>query len=113
GGFEDIVLETAYDRGIIIDPADVTTVLKPAAADGTTDTGRADDAPDHGPTPSLDAALDMLRQGRFDALRPHLHTLALQSLPFIELCNNAHNLGLTVVIRSLRDRLSELSDSDA
>ncbi|MHB1942662.1 MAG: response regulator [Acidiferrobacteraceae bacterium] len=113
GGFEDIVVEPAYDRGIITDPADVTAVLKPAAADGTTDTGRADDAPEHGPTPSLDAALDMLRQGRFDALRPHLHTLALQSLPFIELCNSAHNLGLTVVIRSLRDRLSDLSDSDA
>ncbi len=95
-------------EGIVLEPASESAVT-----DRTTDTAHADDGPAHGPVPSLDAALDMLRQGRFDALRPHLHALALQSLPLIELCNSAYNLGLTVVIRSLRDRLSRRSDSDA
>lgn len=95
-------------EGIVLEPASESAVT-----DRTTDTAHADEGPAQGPVPSLDAALDMLRQGRFDALRPHLHALALQSLPLIELCNSAYSLGLTVVIRSLRDRLSRRSDSDA
>lgn len=56
--------------------------------------------------PSLDAALEMIRSGRFEAVRPHLRTLALKSLPLIELCNSAHGLGLTLVVQSLRDKLT-------
>ncbi|MHB1951458.1 MAG: response regulator [Acidiferrobacteraceae bacterium] len=57
--------------------------------------------------PTLDTALEMIRAGHFDALRPHLRALALKSLPLIELYGNGEDSGLAPLVRLLRDKLTQ------
>lgn len=96
-----VINDAGIDPGIVEPPK--------AAARDTSRPETAEDQSDAvAPPPSLEAALEMIRNGRFDAVRPHLRALALKSLPLIELCNSTHGLGLTLVVQSLRDKLVQL-----
>lgn len=91
-------------------PAEAADVpeVEAAAADAASLPAAALEEPRPGaaPPPTLEEALEWLRAGQIEALRPHLRRLTLKALPLLELCNNHENLGLGFVIHSLRSKLT-------
>lgn len=98
------------ETSVVIDDADEDLIIEALPGTPGQDLSEQETGNDEvgavTPLVSLDAALEMIRKGHFEAVRPHLRALALKSLPLIELCNSAHGLGLTLVVQSLRDKLT-------
>ncbi len=61
--------------------------------------------------PTIDAALQMLANGDIAKLESHLPALTLRILPLLDLCNRKLGLGLSFAIESLKEKLTEYTNS--